>query len=400
MSTAVAIVFIALGGYLVGSLPIGYFIGRAHGVNLFERGSGNIGATNVGRVLGRFWGILVFLLDGLKGVLPTLAAEPLLRNLAPNAGSLEAGWAEVTVAAAAFLGHLFPVFLGFRGGKGVATGAGTVLVLMPIPAGIALAVWFCVALGTRYISLASILAVLTLVTARFTTAEASTPASLYCLLGAALVIVKHRANLERLWHSRENQIGDGPMRQSLLRVLHVMAVGLWFGAAAFFNFAVAPSLNRTYAEVVRNAPSDRTAFQPLGSPGASEAARQQLGSALFGAGVGPIFPIYFALMSGCGTVALATASAWRNLGRIHKARFLLAVMALACALAGWPISNLVSELRLARFNPEEALATVARSSFATWHLVSLSLSAVTVLLAGVLLILTAWLPDRGVSSPG
>lgn len=398
MSSAVAIALIALGGYLVGSLPIGYLVGRAHGVNLFDRGSGNIGATNVGRVLGSFWGVLVFLLDGLKGVLPTLAAEPLLRDLAMHAGATETNWAQVAVAAAAFLGHLFPVFLGFRGGKGVATGAGTVLVLMPKAALIALGVWFIVALGTRYISLASILAVLALVAARFSTAEALSPASLYCVVGAVLIIVKHRANLQRLWHGRENRIGDGSMRQNLLRVLHVMAVGLWFGAAGFFNFAVAPSLNRTYTEVVRNAPSDRTAFQPLGSPNASEAARQQLGSALFGAGVGPIFPVYFALMSGCGIVAVATAWEWRKLGRIHKARFLLAVMASACALAGWPISNLVSELRLARFNPDEALAAVARSSFTTWHLVSLSLSVVTVLLAGALLILTAWLPDRGSSS--
>src|SRR5947209_7857227 len=122
---------VALGSYLVGAIPFGYLIGRARGVDIFEHGSGNIGATNVGRVLGRRFGILVFLLDFAKGALPVLMAARLcgLTELEVPAQSLE-----VTAGLAAFLGHLFPVYLRFRGGKGVATGAGVVAMLLPVPA--------------------------------------------------------------------------------------------------------------------------------------------------------------------------------------------------------------------------------------------------------------------------
>lgn len=377
---------LALGSYLVGSLPIGYLVGRARGVNLFETGSGNIGATNVGRVLGRPWGILVFLLDLLKGVIPVLV------------GALWDKQSElpmVLAAAAAFLGHLFPAFLGFRGGKGVATGLGTVLVVVPVAALFALAAWILVVLGTRFVSLASVAAVTVLVVMRLIFSEFTmSPATVYCLAGALLVIFKHRGNLIRLFHGNENQIGDGVMRQNLLRILHLAAVGLWFGGAGFFNFVVAPSLNRSYKEVVASAPSDRTAYQPIGDPMPTDESRKQLGSALFGAGVGPIFPKYFMLGAGCGIVVLATAFAWRKEQPFGRARFLIALLALATVLAGWPVSNLVSELRIARFAAEKDIASAAAAAFTTWHLVSLAMSLVTVLLAGVLLVLAAWLPPR------
>jgi hypothetical protein len=172
-------------------------------------------------------------------------------------------------------------------------------------------------------------------------------------------------------------------------------VGLWFGGAAFFNFAIAPSLFRTFDEVARHTPSDRTAFQPLGHPDADS--REQLGKALAGAAVGPIFPMYFAMLTACGMIALATAFAWRreNPGcRVHRWRFLVAVMALATVLAGWPISNLVAELRLARFSSETAIAEAAKAAFASWHVVSLLLSFVTVILAGALLAMAAWMPRK------
>lgn len=184
------------------------------------------------------------------------------------------------------------------------------------------------------------------------------------------------------------------MRQSFLRVLHIVAVGVWFGGAGFFNLAVAPSLNRSYKDVVESAPNDRTAYQPVGQADATPESRKQLASALFGAGVGPIFPIYFATTAACGVIALATAFVWRRETPFGKARWLVALMALATVLAGWPVSNLVSELRIARYASEKDIADAATAAFATWHLVSLALSLVGVLLAGVLLVLAAWLPAK------
>ena len=125
--TAAAVVAVAA-AYLVGAIPFGYLIGLLKGVNLYRVGSGNIGATNVGRVLGRSWGLAAFALDFLKGALPTAFAFRAATALHPDAGTAF-GFPEVlTVAAgaAAFLGHLFPIYLGFQGGKGVATGAGIV----------------------------------------------------------------------------------------------------------------------------------------------------------------------------------------------------------------------------------------------------------------------------------
>jgi acyl-phosphate glycerol 3-phosphate acyltransferase len=140
---------VALLSYLIGSVPFGYLVGRWRGVDVLTAGSGNIGATNVGRLLGRPFGILVFVLDFLKGALPVLLAmiaDPYANGPSPAIAGVIAG-------IAAFLGHLFPLFLGFRGGKGVATGAGIVLVLLPLPTLAALFFWLTIASATRYVSL-------------------------------------------------------------------------------------------------------------------------------------------------------------------------------------------------------------------------------------------------------
>ncbi|MBX3401669.1 MAG: glycerol-3-phosphate 1-O-acyltransferase PlsY [Gemmataceae bacterium] len=375
--------------YLVGALPFGYLVGRWKGVDLFAAGSGNIGATNVGRVLGRKYGIIVFSLDFLKGALPVAAIVPVTTALAEQPG-FPRDWSMVGAAAGAFLGHLFPIYLRFRGGKGVATGAGTVAVLAPIPFAAALGVWLLALLVSRMVSLASILAVMALVAVQLSLAPINAVAG-YCFVGSLFVVVKHRSNVGRLIAGTENQIGDGPMRQTILRVVHVVAVGVWVGAAGFFNFVVAPSLVATYPNVVKTAPSDRTAFVPIVPPGATEADRDNLGLALFGAGVGPIFPKLFALQLVCGVLAFATAWTWRkeSPGR-HRLRVQLAFAALASVGAGWWISDVVSRLRLARFDPD--LAAIAKEQFATWHFVSLGLSFVTITLALALLVLAARLP--------
>src|SRR5882724_3005914 len=155
-----------LAGYLIGSIPFGYLVARARGVDIFKEGSGNIGATNVGRILGRPFGVLVFVLDFAKGAIPVLAAMR-VGAYWPNASAqLPDGTLEVVTGLAAFLGHLYPVYIGLRGGKGVATGTGVVAVLAPGPTLAALGVWIVLAVALRYVSLASILAVLALVTAQ------------------------------------------------------------------------------------------------------------------------------------------------------------------------------------------------------------------------------------------
>ena len=160
-------------------------------------GSGNIGATNAARVLGRPLGIIVFLLDFMKGVAPVVIAVPLARSL--NA-EVTPDLLRVGAAALTFLGHLFPVYLGFRGGKGVATGAGTVFVLSPVAAILAILMWVVVLFasrhgiarvarcghghrrGTHYFHPAPF-------------SRAAIPISLYLVVGTAFVFVKHRAML-------------------------------------------------------------------------------------------------------------------------------------------------------------------------------------------------------------
>jgi acyl-phosphate glycerol 3-phosphate acyltransferase len=396
--------------YLVGALPFGYLVARAKGVDLFKAGSGNIGATNVGRVLGRKYGILVFVLDFLKGAVPVAAVVPASAALDPDAPTALGSPDVLRVAAAAlvFGGHLFPVYLGFRGGKGVATGAGAVAVLVPGPAAAAIAAWAVVTLASRFVSLGSLVAAGVLVAVR----AAGTPDPLagpggwvtgFCGLAAGMVAWKHRANVGRLVRGTENAVGDGPMRQSLLRVLHVLAVGTWFGGAGFFSFAVAPAQNRAFREVVLTAPNDRTAGLPLVPPGATEETRTGLASALFGAAVGPVFPAYFALQAACGGVAVVTALAWWNAAdrrRLHRGRVLVLAVALASVAVGWALSEEVSRLRAARFDPDPAVTAAAKEAFGPWHFASLGLSVVTVGLAGVGLGLAGFLPDRPAAQAG
>src|SRR5439155_15374616 len=148
----------AMAGYLIGAIPFGYLVARSRGVDIFQHGSGNIGATNVGRILGRRFGILVFLLDFAKGAVPAglgLAVAHWLGIEPPAVVGVAGGLA-------AFLGHLFPIYLGFRGGKGVATGAGVVVVLLPVPAAAAVLTWILFIAAFRYVSLASLAAALVL----------------------------------------------------------------------------------------------------------------------------------------------------------------------------------------------------------------------------------------------
>jgi glycerol-3-phosphate acyltransferase PlsY len=196
---AVAVVVSVLVGYLLGSIPFGLIVARLRRVDLRTVGSGNIGATNAARALGRGFGVLVLVLDAAKAALPILAARHFFRD-APHRE-----WIEVGVALAAFLGHLFPVFAGFRGGKGVATAFGSFVALAPLPALLGLATYALLVGVTRISSIGSICAVLSFpIWLRVFAASRAC----FALAGAFLVMIllKHRGNIARLWRRQEQRV--------------------------------------------------------------------------------------------------------------------------------------------------------------------------------------------------
>ena len=183
------------GAYLTGSVPFGFLIGRARGVDVRTVGSKNIGATNVYRTVGKSWGLLAFLCDFLKGLLPTLAAM----RWGGDANL------PVCVGLACVVGHTLTVFMRFRGGKGVATAFGMMIALVPCPALAAFAVFAVTVWISHYISLGSILAAATLGASVWI---APAPALVRWIVTAiaVFVVVKHRSNIARLAKGCENRI--------------------------------------------------------------------------------------------------------------------------------------------------------------------------------------------------
>lgn len=198
---------LAGGGYLAGSLPFGYWLVRAvRGDDVRRHGSGNIGATNVGRLLGKKFFALVFTLDLLKGLIPMLLAGLALRGHALDQRSYLL-W--LAVGFAAIVGHMFSLFLGFKGGKGVATSAGVLLGLWPFftwPALVGAGVWIVAFKIWRYVSLASILASAVFPLAYVAIAAArgwdllgaQVPLLVFSFVMAGLIVYKHRSNIARL----------------------------------------------------------------------------------------------------------------------------------------------------------------------------------------------------------
>jgi len=217
-------IILIIGSYLLGSIPFGLLIAKAHGKDLRSIGSGNIGATNVARALGRKWAYLCFLLDVLKGLIPMLAASILVSRFSildeHRASSIEDQavlWLWLAVGCAAILGHIFPIYLKFRGGKGVATSLGVALGLWPyytICASFAIAIWTVVVLIWRYVSLASITASIAfplLLILAIILRPSWDFVSLWPLLIAAtaiplMVIIRHRENIKRLLAGTESKV--------------------------------------------------------------------------------------------------------------------------------------------------------------------------------------------------
>jgi glycerol-3-phosphate acyltransferase PlsY len=199
----------AILGYLLGSLPFGYLVARAHGVDIFRAGSGNPGATNVKRVLGSKAGNTVYVLDALKGAVA--AGWPLVGGLAilpPDyfgGNDLHvASMLGLTGLVAAVFGHSFSCFTRFKGGKGVATASGGLLVLMPLPGLIAILVWTITFFASRYVSLASLLGTLAVPVAAW---SLGLPLALKIVAAALalLVVVRHYANIRRLLAGTEHR---------------------------------------------------------------------------------------------------------------------------------------------------------------------------------------------------
>ncbi|MEO8435471.1 MAG: glycerol-3-phosphate 1-O-acyltransferase PlsY [Pyrinomonadaceae bacterium] len=203
--------------YLLGSIPFGYLIVRVRkGSDVRAAGSGATGATNVSRQAGKAFGVLTLILDAAKGAGAVLIAKLTLGLSAfVNGGQSEAAtnaeWVIAGAAVAVIVGHCFPVWLGFRGGKGVATGLGVFLVLAPIAAAMAAVVFVLTFATTRYVSLGSILAAATIplfvcfASALISHVPDQSPLIVAAIVGAALIIFAHRANIRRLLEGAENK---------------------------------------------------------------------------------------------------------------------------------------------------------------------------------------------------
>ena len=189
---------LALMGYAIGSIPFSFLVARLFGVkDVRAVGSGNVGATNVMRSAGKFPGALALVLDGLKGAATVWLAR-----------SFTTSEVDVFIAGlCAVIGHLFPVWLGFRGGKGVATGAGLFIPLAPGALGAAIVVFVLTVAITRYVSLASILATLTLPAVAWWLG-AGTTVSLTAVVAALMLVAKHHENIGRLVRGVEPRLGS------------------------------------------------------------------------------------------------------------------------------------------------------------------------------------------------
>lgn len=188
---------LAVFAYLLGSIPSGFILGKFAGVDVRQVGSGNVGATNVAREVGKWQGALTLLADALKGVVPV--AIGLAMRLAPEAVA--------AIAGAAFLGHLYPIFLKFRGGKGVATGLGALLVIAPLATLVLVAVFAVVVFLTRLVSLSSMIAAALAPFALWMVLQPPAIVSLGAFL-AAMILWRHRGNIQRLIAGTEPRFGS------------------------------------------------------------------------------------------------------------------------------------------------------------------------------------------------
>ncbi len=190
--------------YLLGAIPIGLILARCKGIDIRRVGSNNIGATNVFRSVGKGWGIATFIGDFIKGFVPAFVVPLVLvrwGSLAPDT-RVAAG---LVFGCAAIAGHNWPVYLRFKGGKGVATSAGVLLGVAPVAVAVGLAGWLGLLLITRYVSVASMGAALIIVAWAWIPPRAGWLLPLVLTGLALLVVLRHRANLRRLFRGEEHR---------------------------------------------------------------------------------------------------------------------------------------------------------------------------------------------------
>ncbi|MEK6766217.1 MAG: glycerol-3-phosphate 1-O-acyltransferase PlsY [Planctomycetota bacterium] len=194
--------------YLIGGIPFGYLIAVAKGIDIRKQGSGNIGATNVGRVLGRKYGLIIFILDMLKGfvavfLVPVLVCGTKFPTTSDNLLVILCGFC-------AILGHAFPVYLRFKGGKAVATSFGVFIWLVPISIAIAFGVWLLTVIVSRYVSLGSMIGTLALVGVIVVVVDSPFGDNMYLTaLSVAvtiLIIVRHTSNIKRIIAGTEKKV--------------------------------------------------------------------------------------------------------------------------------------------------------------------------------------------------
>ena len=332
---------------------------------------------------------------------------------------------------AAFLGHLFPVYLRFRGGKGVATGVGVVAVLAPWLALAVLAAWVVALAASRYVSVASLTAAVLLSALRLSLTPRpwswdDVVVTAFCLFGTVLVFLRHVGNIGRLLHGSENRLQDSPTMLLFSKTVHVLALGLWFGTVVFFA-VVGLLLFQTFDEIGRQDKDHRPAWFPLApeydqklpsdkfpDPFPDPLGKEQ-GARAAGAAVGPIFPWYYGIQIGCGILAVITALGWwftRRSSRVHTIRAVLLMLALAGVGLGWWMAGVVAGLRgprdqltdevLKEASPKQEdvqKAEQARALFVQWHSYSLLDSFVVVLLVAAAMALAAQLPAPTPPSP-
>ena len=204
---SISVVLVAVCGYFIGSFPTGYLVGRVTGIDIRTQGSGNIGATNVLRTMGKKYGYAVFFGDALKGFAAVWFGVWIGRHSELNGRVVD--WFGVVAALTSVLGHAFPIWLRFRGGKGVATSAGAMVGLAPVATLLALLIWLAVFEATRYVSVASLAAVVALpvlIGVFFKLHLAgSIPIFAVAVFLAVIVCWRHRSNIVRLVRGGEQR---------------------------------------------------------------------------------------------------------------------------------------------------------------------------------------------------
>jgi glycerol-3-phosphate acyltransferase PlsY len=192
-----------LAAYLMGSIPFAQLLSKRRGIDLRRVGSGNVGATNVLRTLGVRPAVLAMMLDAVKGTVAVLVAQRLTNGVG----------APVAAGLASMVGHVYPVWLRFKGGKGVATAAGAFAVLTPVAAAVAVGAFLLTVAITRFISVGSMVAALTLAGWAIAS-DAPTIVGVGAALGAVLVLIGHRANVLRLVAGTERRVGQRGIREA------------------------------------------------------------------------------------------------------------------------------------------------------------------------------------------